>query len=88
MLAHLPAVVAQLPDVVTVPEIVRRVNAANGIGLKQWPKITNTHQWQDIYEAITEFGYLPTYIASYTRDDQGHKIPTLVSGFARSTKKD
>ncbi len=83
MRANLTTIVEQLPDVVTVPEIVRRVNRANGIGPLQWPRPSNTHSWSEIHDAIRAFGYRPTFAAGFGHDASGLRIPVLLHVFSR-----
>ncbi len=84
MRENLTAIVEQLPDVVTVPEIVRRVNRANGVGPLQWPRPSNTHSWSEIHDAIRAFGYKPTFAAGFIYDENGTRVPALLHVFSRT----
>ncbi len=91
MRAALPDIIATLPDVVLVPDLIRLVNAANGLTPLQMPTPAKTYSWLEIYIGMKQHGFRPTFMTGYGTgyDVEGHriKVPTIDYGFARTTPR-
>ncbi len=55
-------IVAELPDTIIIPEIINRVNEANGLTFRHSPRAHTTHSWTEIYTELRRAGYHSTYI--------------------------
>ncbi len=91
MRAPLPDILATLPDTILVMDLLRHVNAANGLTPLQMPTPAKTYSWLEIYLGLKLAGFRPTFVTGYgtTYDGEGHRVktPTIDYGFSRTTPR-
>ncbi len=86
MRQDLNQIVALLPDTITIPEIISRVNKANGLTVRHHPRAHNTHSWLEIYRTLRAAGYHSTYIIQRVRDEMRCYKQVLTPVFSKFPK--